>query len=367
MPPAARPMVTALFSLAVVGVAAMVIMASPPPPDALPPPGRPGVPADAPVRDGDVREAVEIEPSCLPWTEIEPQGPRWPPNELGMVPILVYHEVSDYEARWTRHHDNFRADLERLYDLGYRLVPLSDYVDGTMDIPAGFSPVVITFDDSTSGQFRYLDTPDGLIIDPHSAVGVMVDFHKERPDFGLAATFFVNFPHPFRDQGTWQLKLQTLVELGMDVGNHTWTHADLAQVSIEEAKRQLALPVEAVRRLVPGYEMDILALPFGAQGSDISYLLEGEWDGIHYTNRAILLAGGNPALSPFHASYDPLRIARIQAIDQQFDRWLSYLDSRVYVSDGCPDRVTVPEHRLGSLDDDMVGDREITLYLEEED
>ena len=321
------------------------------------------VPFDAPVRSGDrVREADWAEETCPPWEEMEPAGPWWPPNQLGQVPILVYHEVSDREGRWSRHYDNFRSDLERLYEKGFRAVSMHDYLDGDMDIPAGTAPVVITFDDSTSGQFRLLE--DGTV-DPTSAVGIMLDFHREHPGFGLEATFYVIFPHPFRDPDNWERMLQMLVEYGMDVGNHTWTHADLSQVSPEEARRQLARPVAVMRELVPGYEMDTLALPFGLFSPDKSYLLEGEWEGVSYTNRALLLSGGNPALSPFDSRFDPYRIARIQATGPQLDLWFGYFENNpglLYVSDGCPSRLTVPEDLGEQIHQDRAGDREIHLY-----
>src|SRR5690554_2706077 len=40
------------------------------------------------------------------------------PNELGKVLILEYHDVSDTEARWSRHYTNFQHDLQRLYQAG---------------------------------------------------------------------------------------------------------------------------------------------------------------------------------------------------------------------------------------------------------
>ena len=61
-------------------------------------------------------------------------------NELGKVPIIMYHDVQDYEAEWVRSRSNFRNDLERFYDLGYSLVLLSDYLDGNINVPAGRAP-----------------------------------------------------------------------------------------------------------------------------------------------------------------------------------------------------------------------------------
>ena len=117
------------------------------------------------------------------------QGPA--ANELGRVMILEYHKIDYPEERWTRTPENFRRDLETLYAKGYRLQSLTGLVEGRITVPAGTTPVVLTFDDSSAGQFRYLDRNGSLEIDPKSGVGVLEAFIREKPDFGRAATFFV--------------------------------------------------------------------------------------------------------------------------------------------------------------------------------
>src|SRR5262245_57603432 len=76
------------------------------------------------------------------------------PNELGRVMILEYHKIDRPEARWTRTPENFRRDLQRLWERGYRLVALSDFLDRKINLPRGMAPVILTFDDSSPGQFR---------------------------------------------------------------------------------------------------------------------------------------------------------------------------------------------------------------------
>src|SRR5262250_1430385 len=114
-----------------------------------------------------------------------------PPNELGRIMILEYHKVDYPEERWTRTPENFRRDLETLYARGYRLQNLNAVLDGRITVPAGTTPVVLTFDDSSPGQFRYVVKDGKLEIDPKCGVGVLEAFIKEKPDFGRAATFFV--------------------------------------------------------------------------------------------------------------------------------------------------------------------------------
>src|SRR4029453_14692943 len=61
------------------------------------------------------------------------------PNELGRGMILGYHKIHNPEGRWTRTPENFKRDLTRLWERGYRLVALTDYLDGKMTLPAGTS------------------------------------------------------------------------------------------------------------------------------------------------------------------------------------------------------------------------------------
>ena len=69
------------------------------------------------------------------------------PNEAGQIMILMYHNISTPEAEWVRTPENFRKDLQALYDAGYLPISLTDYVNGNINTPAGKSPYVLTFDD----------------------------------------------------------------------------------------------------------------------------------------------------------------------------------------------------------------------------
>ncbi|HAA35110.1 MAG TPA: hypothetical protein DCD97_07355, partial [Firmicutes bacterium] len=88
---------------------------------------------------------------------ILPELMQHKPNELGEVMILMYHEIGYPESAWRRTPENFRLDLENLYEQGYRAISLMDLVRGNIDIPAGTSPVVLTFDDGNKGNFYYLE------------------------------------------------------------------------------------------------------------------------------------------------------------------------------------------------------------------
>jgi peptidoglycan/xylan/chitin deacetylase (PgdA/CDA1 family) len=273
-----------------------------------------------------------------------------PANELGDVMILEYHKIADPEARWTRTPENLRRDLETLYARGYRLIALGDLLDGRIAVPAGTTPVVLTFDDSSPGQFRYIERNGALEIDPQCAVGILEAFAREHPDFGHGATFFVLpaadppnrlFNQPESAAG----KLQFLVRRGYEIGNHTLWHANLGKYDEATVRRQLAEAQTWIQRSVPDYKIRALALPYGVYPKDVRWALSGSVKGVTYSHDAILRVSGGAAPSPFSRDWDPARLPRIQAIESELQHWLGYFElhpRQRFVSDGDPTVITVP-------------------------
>jgi peptidoglycan/xylan/chitin deacetylase (PgdA/CDA1 family) len=267
--------------------------------------------------------------------------PTYEPNLDGSVLVLEYHLIGEPEGRWQRAPANFRSDLERLLAEGYYPVNLRDLAAGDLGmVPPGKRPVVLTFDDSSIGQFRML--ADGQV-DPNSAVGILVDFHRARPaDWPLRATFFVlqDVDAPERvlfGQPAWAAqKLQMLVDWGMEVGSHTISHANLAESAPEEVKRQLALSQARLEEMLPGYEVVSLSLPFGLYPADEMLLVNGEYQGQTYGYRAVVKVSGGLALSPHSAAFNPYHIPRVQAIQSELDHWLNHANQPgvYYVSAG---------------------------------
>jgi peptidoglycan/xylan/chitin deacetylase (PgdA/CDA1 family) len=264
------------------------------------------------------------------------------PNELGRVIILEYHRIDRPEGRWTRTPENFRRDLEMLWERGYRLVALNDYVDGRMRIPRGTSPVVLTFDDSSPGQFRYLERGGEWVIDPDCAVGILESFERAHPEFGRAATFFVlpgaDPPNRLFDQPALATrKLAYLASRGYEIGNHTLWHANLSRYPEPVVRRQVASAQEWIQRHVPGYRPRALALPMGAYPREVGWVVSGAVNGTTYRHDAILMVSGGPASSPRAKAFDPARIPRIQATESELERWITHFDRNPqerYVSRG---------------------------------
>lgn len=264
--------------------------------------------------------------------------------------ILDYHKIGYPEGRWTRTPANFRRDLERLWEKGYRPVALNDLLDGRIDLPAGATPVVLTFDDSSPGQFRYIEKNGAVELDPESAVGILEMFAREHPGFGLKATFYVlpaaDPPNRLFDQPQHAgKKLRYLVSRGFEIGNHTLWHANLALYPEATVRRQLAEAQAWIQRHVPGYRPRTLALPMGNYPREIGWALRGGANGSAYRHDAILQVSGGAAPSPFSRRFDPFRLPRIQALETELSHWLAYFDRKPherFASDGDPLTVVVP-------------------------
>jgi peptidoglycan/xylan/chitin deacetylase (PgdA/CDA1 family) len=284
-------------------------------------------------------------------------GQTLPPNELGRVMILEYHRIDVPENRWTRTPDNLRRDLETLYRRGYRPIRLNDFLDGRIATKGGKTPVILTFDDSSPGQFRYLDRGGAPVIDPDCAVGILEAFAERHPDFGLAATFFVlpgaSKPNRLFNQPEHEArKLQHLVARGFEIGNHTLWHANLGKYPEPIVRTQIARAQEWITRSVPDYRIRALALPHGILPRDIGWALSGKLNGTTYRHDAILAVAGGPAPSPFASAFDPHRLPRIQAVGRDLDRWLAHFDQDSgtrLVSDGNPTIITIPKGRRDKL------------------
>ncbi|MDR5659386.1 polysaccharide deacetylase family protein [Serpentinicella sp. ANB-PHB4] len=277
------------------------------------------------------------------------------PNEAGEIMVLMYHHIAEPEAEWTRTPDNFRRDLQTLYDKGYRPISLEDYVTGNINTEAGFKPVVLTFDDGPRNNFNMIETDnDEWEIDPDSAVGILLDFHEKNPDFPLEATFFINGGVPFGQEELVEYKLNFIVDHGMDIGNHTYNHINFTNATADEIQEEIGRLNNLVNNYLPDYEVNTLALPFGSKPRSKElreFLVEGEYQGNTYHNSAILEVGWDPYHSPYHDKFDPTRIRRVRASETKVDGvgmydWLNILEhgGRIpFVSDGNPDQITVPE------------------------
>ena len=258
-------------------------------------------------------------------------APSHPPNTDGKVLVLEYHRIGEPEERWQRTPDSFRADLARLLSLGFYPVNLRDLVEGKLDsVPAGKRPIVLTFDDSTIGQFRVLE--DGSV-DPDSAVGILRAFHTAHPaDWPLRATFFVlqgdgYGGYPLFGQPEWaEQKLTWLAAWGMEIGSHTLSHAKLNELAPEAVQRELALSKAQLEAWLPGYQVVSLSVPYGIYPENPALVMARTYEDTAYAYAAAVEVAGGLAPSPRSADFDPWHIPRVQAIQSELDDWLRLAD-----------------------------------------
>ena len=286
----------------------------------------------------------------LPAVAPAPKG-TLPPNEVGLIPILEYHDIGPTEKYMVRSAAHFRHDLERLYAEGYRPISMKEYLDNRIALPAGFSPVLLTFDDARKSQY-YL--PDGKL-DPECAIAILQDFHAHHPDFAVRATFFVLPDTAFGQSGSAAQKMQALLEMGCEIGNHTVTHPFLSRLSDSAVQEEIATCQTKILKLAPKAQVETLAFPGGHTPRNHALILHGTYQGQTYTNRAGFLSSSDPAPSPIARRLDWHRIERVLADENALGVtfWLNRLARKPqlrYVSDGDPNVVTVPKAKVKLVD-----------------
>lgn len=273
-------------------------------------------------------------------------------DELGAIPVLMYHQLAARpEGDYDQTPAQFRAELTALYAHGYRTITAADLVAGRVDVPAGKKPMVLTFDDSTTSQFAEL--PDGSVA-PNSAVGILEAVAKAAGEARPVASFYVN-GSPFAGKDA---SLATLHALGMEVAEHTLTHANLRKLSDGGVQQELAQGLAVITRAVPGVAVTTMALPFGVLPRNRALAAKGSSAGTSYDFAGVLAVGSNPAPSPYAGAFDPMYVPRIRSGRRTGDQaltstyWLPKLfsgDVRPYVSDGDPAHISFPKSHASRL------------------
>ncbi len=340
-----------------------------PDPDAAPP--------DAAEANGDASQPDEAEGDAAASDETEADDPDAgdaaaddvvvePPvdpaevgaDELGVVPVLMYHQLrEDGGSVYDMTPAEYRAELEWLFEEGFRPITTSQLARGEIDVPAGTMPVVLTYDDSTASQAQL--TEDGEL-DPDTALGILVEIAGRYDDAEPRASVYVISGSLFGGTAAGEQVLEVLHGHGMELGNHTHTHPSLASIDADSVREELATNVSVVTDLVPDAEVTTLSLPLGIWPEPRELAVAGSFASVgDYEHEGVLLVGSNPAPSPFHAEFDPLAIPRIRTSvdpDAEYESawWFEVMASserwRPYVSDGNPATISFPADRADELD-----------------
>lgn len=207
-------------------------------------------------------------------------------NREPAVPVILYHRFlpdSYKESTATKIRlGDFRTHLQMLYDAGYSLIPLEDWLAGKIDTPIGRHPLIFTIDDAYFADQLYLD-PDGTP-SLRSGIGVLWQFYKEHPDFGFSAALFSNMgdklygnvltPTWFNVGPGWQKALGEAIAWGIEHNvmpyNHFYTHPNLKLTEYQFIKPELRQNDDAIRHFltITGHESliprlrNIIALPY---------------------------------------------------------------------------------------------------------
>ena len=295
-------------------------------------------------------------------------------NELGSVPIMMYHGIIDIKSGETKYiggnvdkdgynrtAEAFREDLEFYYKNGYRMIRLNDFVEGIVDVELGKSPIILTFDDGNENNFRVIGEKNGeLIIDPNCAVGILEEFKKKYPDYGVTATFFVNSGLFNQDKYNEKI-LKWLVNNGYDIGNHTMSHCDFTKIDANEVNREVGGLYQILNNIIPDNYVNIVALPFGSpynRGHDnYEVILNGQYNGESYETKAALRVGWEAEKSCFDKNFNATYLKRIRAYDnngKDYDIKMNFdlLYNSRYISDGDKKTIVFPkvfESRLNDI------------------
>nr|WP_221493009.1 polysaccharide deacetylase family protein [Actinomadura coerulea] len=270
-------------------------------------------------------------------------------NELGQIPVLMYHRImKKAELSLDRSSKELYDELTGLAKDGYYPITAAEFVSGRIDVPAGRHPVVLTFDDSTPGHFG-LD-PQGNPV-PDTAVAVIEQVARENPGFRPVATFYLNKELFGMDETRAAAGLTWLRQHGFELGNHTVSHPSLSGMSEKGVHNEIGDMEDRIVRLT-GAHATTFAYPFGAVPKKKAWA--EKQDG-RYAFQGIFLAGWRPSVSPFDTGFDRWNIDRVRSEGKIKENdcakycstaWLEYLDKNPderYTSDGDPNTVTFPK------------------------
>ena len=304
-------------------------------------------------------------------------------DELGEVPIMMYHGIhnkknsdTDYTGGnvdrdgYQRTAEAFRNDLEFYYKSGYRMIRLTDFVDGNIDVELGKSPIILTFDDGLENNIKVtgLDKKGEIIIDPNSAVGILEEYKKKYPDFNVTATFFVN-GGLFGQEEYNEKILKWMVKHGYDIGNHTYNHVDFTKIGIDKTIEEIGSIYSILDKIIPGKYVNIVALPFGSpykyDHPNMEYILKGEYNGKKYNTKAALRVGWKSESSPFDKEFSSNFLKRIRAYDnegKEFDIEMNFklLENNKYISDGDKETIVIKRENEQNLVNEK--NRKVIMY-----
>ncbi len=270
-------------------------------------------------------------------------------DEMPEVPILMYHRFNPRSGQRSEQYkvtlSDLDAHLKALYNAGYSLVPLEDWLRGEINLPKGRKPLIITVDDLFYADQISLDANGQPT--PYSGIGRIWQFYQDHPDFNFHLALFYNFGDKgyanrfengtFYLEKGWEKDRAEAIAWGIQNGaipyNHFYNHPNLSLLSPDEIRQHLEDNDAALRDALSlvGQEAlaknltNILALPYviwpetdegkqvlfdyrSPEGAPVAAILEAN-DGAHV----------RPLPAPFSSAFDPYHVKRLNAIQDAVD------------------------------------------------
>jgi hypothetical protein len=262
-------------------------------------------------------------------------------KEDPQVPILIFHRFvpprKGPSDATTVLLTDFQSDLQGLYDAGYSLVSLQDWIEGDLSLPAGRKPLAITIDDAFFGDQISLDS-NGIPLS-NTGLGILWQFAQLHPDFGFKASLFANLGDkyygniPYRDwfifDDRWKQVLGDVIAWCLDhdvrVYNHLYSHPRLDLTRPEDVYSEVARNDSAMRYFLTnsGHAgsiqqlRNIIALPYGlwppskAGVQSILNYLDPEGRPVEAIFEAGSYIEAGYLQVPYSQDFDPMHIPRI--------------------------------------------------------
>ena len=304
-----------------------------------------------------------------------PRGEKLKANEIGHIPVVMYHSIDEPHTKYDAHGLNihgetFRKHLHMMAKAGWYPMNARDlYLPEKLQaVPAGMTPVALTFDDARGSQFRYLK--DGSL-DPNCVVGILEAFHKKFGEkWPRAGTFFAlprssYNPTPFWQPGLEKKKCQWLVSNGYELSNHSYAHVFMSKMNASQVREAVWGCVRDIRKLAPDATMDTFCVPYGAYPKDKS-----TWPVIlkdpqgRYQNKVAFKAWGDESFAPLDKRFDPKIVDRIGVDNGYFEHVFARLEKsgKLYVSDGDPETTCVPRTWETYVAKEHLGSSKLVFY-----
>ena len=304
-----------------------------------------------------------------------PEAIKLKANEIGRIPIIMYHSVDEKGGKYDKRGLNipgttFRKHLDMMVKAGWYPMNARDiYIPEKLQaVPAGMTPVVLTFDDARGSQFWM--KPDGSIA-PNCILGILESYHKKYGEkWPRAGTFFAlpkssYNPTPFWQAGLEAKKCQWLVANGYELSNHSFAHKNMAPMNAAQVREAVWGCVRDIRKLAPNATMDTFCVPYGSYPKDKSTwgVILNDPQG-QYKNLVAFKAWGDESFAPGDKRFNPKEVDRIGVDPGYFEHVFARLEKagKLYVSDGNPSTMTVPKSWQDFVSPNRPGKLPVVFY-----